>query len=68
MRDMLAEWGWNARIETFQVLYPTPLAERVELVAPTQHVAQLIEAPIPGDAGQRSPRGAARLQRLRRGR
>ena len=55
MRDMLASWGWSARIETFQVLYPTPLAERVELVAPTQHVAQLIEPPIPGDAGSAAP-------------
>jgi N-acetylated-alpha-linked acidic dipeptidase len=51
MRDMLTSWGWNVRIETFQVLYPTPLEERVELVAPTQHLAQLIEPPIPGDAG-----------------
>ena len=55
MRDMLASWGWNARIETFQVLYPTPLQERVELVAPTQHVAQLLEPPIPGDAGSAVP-------------
>jgi N-acetylated-alpha-linked acidic dipeptidase len=55
MRDMLASWGWTARIETFQVLYPTPLAERVELLAPTQHVAQLIEPPIPGDAGSAVP-------------
>jgi N-acetylated-alpha-linked acidic dipeptidase len=55
MRDMLASWGWNARIETFQVLYPTPLQERVELVAPTQHLAQLMEAPIPGDAGSAVP-------------
>ena len=46
MRDMLASWGWNARIETFQVLYPTPLAERVELVAPTQHVAQLMKSDV----------------------
>ena len=51
MRDMLASWGWDARIETFQVLYPTPLVERVELVAPSQHVAQLTEPPIPGDVG-----------------
>lgn len=51
VRDLLASWGWNVRIETFQVLYPTPLQERVELVAPTQHVAQLIEPPIAGDAG-----------------
>jgi N-acetylated-alpha-linked acidic dipeptidase len=55
MRDMLASWGWNARIETFQVLYPTPLAERVELVAPVRHVAQLLEAPLPGDAGSAAP-------------
>ncbi len=55
MRDMLASWGWDARIETFQVLYPTPLAERVELLAPTQHVAQLIEPPIAGDAGSAVP-------------
>ncbi|MEJ0008120.1 MAG: transferrin receptor-like dimerization domain-containing protein [Steroidobacteraceae bacterium] len=51
MRDMLASWGWSARIETFQVLYPTPLTERVELVSPVQHLAQLVEPPIPGDAG-----------------
>jgi N-acetylated-alpha-linked acidic dipeptidase len=55
MRDMLAAWGWTVRIETFQVLYPTPLEERVELVAPTQHLAQLIEPPIPGDAGSAVP-------------
>ncbi len=51
MRDMLASWGWDARIETFQVLYPTPVTERLELLAPTQHVAQLMEPPIPGDQG-----------------
>ena len=52
---MLASWGWNARIETFQVLYPTPLEEHLELVAPTLHVAQLLEPPIPGDAGSAVP-------------
>ncbi|HEX3837480.1 MAG TPA: transferrin receptor-like dimerization domain-containing protein [Steroidobacteraceae bacterium] len=55
IRAMLASWGWDAHIETFQVLYPTPLAERVELVAPTQHLAQLMEPPIPGDAGSAVP-------------
>jgi N-acetylated-alpha-linked acidic dipeptidase len=55
MRDMLASWGWDARIETFQVLYPTPLTERVELLAPSQHVAQLMEPPIPGDRGSAVP-------------
>ena len=55
MRDLLASWGWDARIETFSVLYPTPLTERVELLAPTPHVAQLMEPPIPGDAGSAVP-------------
>ncbi len=55
MRDMLASWGWDARIEVFQVLYPTPLVERVEMVGPSDHVAQLIEPPISGDAGSAVP-------------
>ena len=55
IRDLLASWGWDARIETFRVLYPTPVAERVELLAPTPHVAQLLEPPIPGDAGTAVP-------------
>jgi N-acetylated-alpha-linked acidic dipeptidase len=55
IRDMLASWGWDARIETFRVLYPTPLTVRVELVAPTKHLAQLLEPPIAGDAGSAVP-------------
>src|SRR5262245_43114548 len=42
-------WGWDAHIETFQVLYPTPLSEMVELIAPTRFKATLTEAPVPGD-------------------
>src|SRR2546430_6619497 len=29
------EWGWQAQIETFDVLFPTPRERVVELVAPT---------------------------------
>ena len=36
------EWGWDASIETFSVLYPTPKEVSVELVAPT-HFKALIE-------------------------
>src|SRR5512143_2678570 len=28
----LKSWGWDARIETFDVLYPTPISEGLELV------------------------------------
>lgn len=28
-------WGWDAHIETFDVLYPTPISTLIEMVAPT---------------------------------
>src|SRR5947209_2902433 len=34
---MFKQWGWDARIERFDVLYPTPISTIVELVTP-QHV------------------------------
>jgi N-acetylated-alpha-linked acidic dipeptidase len=47
----LKSWGWAARIETFWVLYPTPISEALELTvgqgAPFK--ATLQEPPIPGD-------------------
>jgi N-acetylated-alpha-linked acidic dipeptidase len=44
------EWGWDAAIETFSVLYPTPREVAVELVAPTHFVARLTEPAIAGDS------------------
>jgi N-acetylated-alpha-linked acidic dipeptidase len=43
------QWGWDAHIETFDVLYPTPTHELVELVAPTKFKATLREPPVKGD-------------------
>ena len=34
---LFKQWGWDAHIEKFDVLYPTPLSTTVELVAP-EHV------------------------------
>ncbi len=44
-------WGWDAKIEVFQVLYPTPKEVALELVAGpgAPFRATLTEAPIPGD-------------------
>ena len=50
VRDQLKSWGWDARIETFQVLYPTPKHEELELTGPTPFKASLYEPPLPGDA------------------
>jgi len=37
------EWGLDAHIETFEVLFPTPRERVIELVAPTKFVAKLQE-------------------------
>src|SRR5215469_11292528 len=43
------EWGWDAHIETFKVLFPTPKERVLELVAPTRFVAKLEEPTVPED-------------------
>jgi len=43
------QWGWDAHIETFDVLFPTPKERALELVSPTTYVAELQEPPVPGD-------------------
>jgi N-acetylated-alpha-linked acidic dipeptidase len=43
------KWGWDAHIETFDVLFPTPKFRQLELVAPTHFTATLREPPVPGD-------------------
>jgi N-acetylated-alpha-linked acidic dipeptidase len=50
------EWGLDAHIETFQVLFPTPKERIVEMVAPTQFRAKLEEPALAVDptSGQKS--------------
>ncbi|HLI29773.1 MAG TPA: folate hydrolase, partial [Terriglobia bacterium] len=43
------KWGWNAHIETFYVLLPTPRQRVVELVAPKLYKARLQEPTISVD-------------------
>ena len=43
------EWGWDAHVEQFDVLYPTPKTRVLELVEPTRFHAKLDEPPLPGD-------------------
>lgn len=43
------EWGFEARIETFNVLFPTPKERLVELVEPTRFHARLQEPALPSD-------------------
>lgn len=43
------EWGWDAHIETFDVLYPTPKEVSLELIAPHKFAARLNEPAVAGD-------------------
>jgi N-acetylated-alpha-linked acidic dipeptidase len=43
------QWGWDAHIETFQVLFPTPKARLLEMVAPTRFAAKLDEPGLSTD-------------------
>ena len=50
VRDLFKQWGWDAHIEVFDVLYPTLKQHTLELVAPTRFTASLTEPPVEGDA------------------
>jgi len=43
------EWGLEAKIETFKVLFPTPKRRLVELLAPTHYLAKLQEPALAED-------------------
>jgi N-acetylated-alpha-linked acidic dipeptidase len=45
----LKEWGLDAKIESFDVLFPTPKERALELVEPTRFTAKLAEPAVPGD-------------------
>jgi len=50
VRDLFRQWGWQAQIEVFDVLYPTLKEHSLELIAPTHFSASLTEPPVEGDA------------------
>lgn len=56
-RDLFKSWGYDAEIESFDVLLPYPTTRVLELLAPVRYNAQLKEPPIAedpnsSDAGQ----------------
>ncbi len=56
MLEKLKSWGWDARIETFSILYPTPKTVAVELLGLRPYKLHLIEPPIAGDASSEQTR------------
>ena len=47
---MFRSWGWDAHIEQFDVLYPTPISTTVEMIAPQRITLGGQEPAIPEDA------------------
>jgi hypothetical protein len=43
------EWGWDARIETYDVLFPTPNERLVEMVGPSAFTLKLEEPAVAED-------------------
>jgi N-acetylated-alpha-linked acidic dipeptidase len=44
------QWGWDAHIETFDVLFPTPKERLLEMLEPTHFTAKLQEPAVAGDS------------------
>ncbi len=55
---LFKSWGWDAHIETFSVLYPTPISTTIEMITP-QHVTLGGQEPaVPGDDTSSNTAGA----------
>ena len=50
MAGLLRSWGYETKVEEFQVLFPTPRVRELEMTAPRRFTASLREPPVPGDA------------------
>ncbi|HET9487711.1 MAG TPA: transferrin receptor-like dimerization domain-containing protein, partial [Chryseosolibacter sp.] len=50
LRDQFRLWGYEAGIETYQVLFPTPRIRMLEMTAPTKYKAKLSEPALKEDA------------------
>jgi N-acetylated-alpha-linked acidic dipeptidase len=49
LRAQFVAWGWDANIEEFHVLFPTPTERVLEMIAPTKFIARLEEPAVPQD-------------------
>ena len=49
LRAQFESFGWDAKIEVFTVLFPTPKERQLELVSPTHFTAKLQEPPVSVD-------------------
>ncbi len=53
--SLFDKWGWDAKIETFYVLFPTPKTRILEMTSPTSYKAILKEPALKEDATSGQP-------------
>lgn len=53
MRDLFKSWGYDAQIEEFRVLFPTPKERLLELLSPHKFTAKIIEPELKEDASSK---------------
>ena len=49
IKEHFTEYGWDAKIETYYVLFPTPITRVLEMTAPTKFIAKLKEPALKED-------------------
>ncbi|MGB5319474.1 M28 family peptidase, partial [Eudoraea sp.] len=49
MAKEFKKWGYDVRIDTYQVLFPYPKVRLLELTGPTKYQAKLTAVPVEGD-------------------
>src|SRR4029079_9809934 len=50
MVGLFRSWGYDAQVETFDVLFPTPKTRFLELTAPERYAARISEPQLKEDA------------------
>jgi N-acetylated-alpha-linked acidic dipeptidase len=55
IQSLFVKWGWDAKIETFYVLFPTPKMRILEMTSPTTYQAILKEPELKEDLTSGQP-------------
>ncbi len=53
--SLFLKWGWDAKIETFYVLFPTPATRKLEMMSPAYYNAILKEPALKQDSTSGEP-------------
>lgn len=53
LKSLFDSWGFDAKIATYQVLFPVPIERSLRLVSPTKFTARLEEPPLKEDPSTR---------------